>query len=76
VDFVEAKVFWHKLRVKILGSVRANPSRATDLTRKLGPPLANVVYHLKVLERTEYIQPVEGQDPDSADPVFEAIPRR
>jgi hypothetical protein len=75
VDFVEAKVFWHTLRVRILGAVRANPSRATDLTRKLGPPLDKVVYHLMVLERTGYIRRAEGQDPDAADPIFEAVPR-
>lgn len=75
MDFVEARVFWHTLRVRILGSVRAGPSRATDLTRKLGPPLSKVVYHLTVLERTEYIQRAEGQDPDAADPIFEAVLR-
>lgn len=75
MDFVEARVFWHMLRVRILGSVRASPSRATELTRKLGPPLSKVVYHLTVLERTEYIQRAEGQDPDAADPIFEAAPR-
>jgi predicted transcriptional regulator len=72
VDFVEEKVFWHTLRVKILGAVRANPSRATELTRKLGPPLSKVVYHLTVLERTEYIQRAKGEGPDAIDPVFEA----
>jgi predicted transcriptional regulator len=73
VDFVEARVFWHSLRVRILSAVRANPSRATELTLKLGPPLAKVVYHLSVLERSEYIQVAEGEDLDAADPVYEAI---
>lgn len=75
MDFVEARVFWHSLRVRILGAVRAHPSRATELTRKLGPPLGKVVYHLSVLERTEYIRLAEGEDPDAADPVFEAVIR-
>lgn len=73
MDFAEARVFWHTLRVRILSAVRANPSRATELTRKLGPPLDKVVYHLNVLERTEYIRRAEGQDPDAADPIFEAV---
>ncbi len=75
MDFVEARIIWHKLRLRILASVRARPSRATDLTRELGPPLNKVVHHLTVLERSDFIQPVEGQDPDCADPIFEAVPR-
>jgi hypothetical protein len=75
VDFVEARIIWHKLRLRILASVRARPSRATDLARELGPPLNKVVHHLTVLERSVFIQPVAGQDPDCADPIFEAVPR-
>ncbi len=75
MDFVEARVFWHSLRVRILSAVRAKPSRATELTRKLGPPLGKVFYHLAVLERTEYIRVAEGEDPDAADPLFEAVIR-
>jgi hypothetical protein len=75
VDFVEPRILWHALRAPVLGAVRARPSRATDLTRRLGPPLQKVVYHLSVLERTQYIQRVEGQDPDCADPIYEAGPR-
>jgi predicted transcriptional regulator len=73
VDFVEARVFWHTLRAKILGSIRANPARATELSRKLGPPLPKILYHLSVLERSKYIRRAEGEDPDAVDPVFEAV---
>jgi DNA-binding transcriptional ArsR family regulator len=73
VDFVEAKVFWHKLRAQVLSAVRASPARATDLARQLGPPPSKIAYHLTVLERADYVRLAEGQDPDTVDPIFEAV---
>jgi DNA-binding transcriptional ArsR family regulator len=72
VDSVEAKVFSHPLRVRILGALGARPASAMQLSRSLSQPLGKVVYHLSVLCDTGYVEPVEGQDPATPDPLYES----
>lgn len=75
MDFVEAKVFWHRLRARVLSAIRRGPARATELSRRLGPPPSKILYHLTVLERTGFARIADGQDPGEPDPIFEAGPR-
>jgi DNA-binding transcriptional ArsR family regulator len=72
VDPVEAKVFSHPLRVRILGALGVRSASAVQLAHKLGLAFDRVVYHLAVLRDNEYIEPVDGQDPDAPDPLYES----
>lgn len=73
MDSVEAKVFWHSLRVRILGALMARPASAVQLAGKLSQPLGKIVYHTTVLCDTGYARLAEGQDPDAVDPVYEGV---
>jgi len=73
VDPVEAKVFWHALRVRILGALTFRPASAVQLAGRLGQPLSKIVYHTTVLCNTGYARLAAGQDPDLVDPVYEAV---
>jgi DNA-binding transcriptional ArsR family regulator len=73
VDSVEAKVFSHPLRVRILAALGVAPATAVQLTRGLSQSLSKVVYHLTVLCDTGYVRKVESDDPDSPDPLYELI---
>lgn len=73
MDSVEAKVFSHPLRVRILASLGVRPATATELARGLSQSLSKVVYHLTVLCDTHYVRKVAGQDPNTPDPLYELI---
>jgi hypothetical protein len=75
VDSVKGKVFCHSLRVRILGSLGFRPASATQLSSSLSLPLGKIAYHLAILCDTDYIVPVEGQDPDARDPLYEPTTR-
>jgi DNA-binding transcriptional ArsR family regulator len=72
VDSIDAKVFSHPLRVRILGALGVQPASAMQLSRDLSQPLGKVAYHLSVLCDTGYVEPVEGQDPRTQDPLYES----
>ncbi|HEX3173532.1 MAG TPA: helix-turn-helix domain-containing protein [Solirubrobacterales bacterium] len=72
MDSVEAKVFSHPLRVRILAALRASPATAVQLSRDLKQSLSKVVYHLTVLCDTSYVRKIEAED-GSPDPLYELI---
>jgi hypothetical protein len=72
VDPLKAKVFSHPLRVRILGALGVRPASAVQLAHSFDQALDKVVYHLTLLCDAEYVEPVEGQDPDALDPLYES----
>lgn len=73
MDSVEAKVFSHPLRVRILATLGSGPASAVQLSRGMSQQLSKVVYHVTILCDTGYVRKVEGQDPDSPDPLYELV---
>jgi hypothetical protein len=73
VDFVDARIYWHSLRVRILGALMFRPASAVQLAGRLAQPLSKIVYHTTILCNTGYARLAEGQDPDALDPVYEAV---
>lgn len=73
MDSVEAKAFSHPLRVRILASLGVEPATAVQLSQGVSQTLSKVVYHVTVLCETGYVRKVEGQDPDSPDPLYELV---
>jgi hypothetical protein len=73
VDPVDAKVFWHSLRARVLGALMARPASAVEVAGRLAQPLSKIVYHTTILCNTGYARRVAGQDPDAVDPVYEAV---
>jgi hypothetical protein len=74
MDAVQAKVFFHPLRVRLLGAIGFRPASATDLACSLFLPLDKVCYHVAVLYNMGYIVPLEGHE-DLPDPVYEPARR-
>jgi len=75
VNSVEGKVFCHPLRVRILGSLGFRPASVMELSYNLSQPFDKIAYHITVLCDTGYAVPIEGQDPDAIDPLYEPTTR-
>jgi DNA-binding transcriptional ArsR family regulator len=72
VDPLEAKIFSHPLRVRIVAALLARPASARQLARAFSQVLDKVLYHLAILDDAGYAEPSEGQDPGGPDCVYQS----
>jgi len=63
---------WHPTRASIVELLKSGPASRSELSEKVGVPLAEIRYHCRALCNSGCIKYADSSGPDASDPIYEA----